>query len=70
MPKKIVKPVYSTRVRKEIQVVFKEECERMGVDHSYVISEYMKKFVVLNSDRESFKKAIMFDSEKMEFMED
>lgn len=70
MSKKKAKPVYSTRVREEIQSVFKEECERMGVDHGYVISEYMKKFVVLNADREAFKKAILFDSEKMEFMED
>ncbi len=70
MAKKAEKPVYSTRINLEIQKAFKSECERMNVDHSYVVSEYMKKFVVLNTEREAFKKAIMFDNENMEFMED
>lgn len=63
-------PVYSARVNKEIQDAFKSECERMNIDHRYVISEYMKKFVVLNAQRESFKKAILFENELMEFLEE
>lgn len=70
MSKEKPNPVYSARVNPEILDAFKSECERMNIDHKYVVSEYMKKFVVLNSERESFEKAIFFDSEKMEFLED
>lgn len=70
MAKKKPNPVFSARINPEILGTFKSECERLNVDPKYVISEYMKKFVVLNADRESFEKAIFFDSEKMEFLED
>ncbi len=69
MAKETPNPVYSARVNQEILEAFKSECVRMNIDHKYVVSEYMKKFVVLNSERENFEKAIFFDSEKMEFLE-
>lgn len=64
------KPVYSVRINEEILSAFKKECERMNIDPKYVVSEYMKKFVVLNSNREGFKKAIMFDEEALGFLEE
>lgn len=68
--KKKPKPVYSVRINEEILEAFKSECERMNVDPKYVISEYMKNFVVLNAERESFKKAIFFKEESMDFLEE
>lgn len=68
--KKESNPVYSARINPEILDKFKQECERLNIDHKYVVSEYMKKFIVLNSGIESYEKAIFFDNEKMEFLED
>lgn len=59
MPKKKSNPVYSARIPDEVLEVFKNECERMGIPHNYVIQEYMKKFIVLNINRESYKSAIL-----------
>lgn len=68
--KKKAKPVYSVRINEEILDAFKAECERMNIDPKYVISEYMKNFVVINAKRESFKKAIFFKEENMDFLEE
>lgn len=70
MAKKQTNPVYSARVNKEILEAFKDQCERMNVDHRYVVSEYMKKFVVLNAPRDRFKKAVLFDNEVIDFLEE
>lgn len=57
--KKKQNPVYSVRIADEISDTFKEVCEKMSVPHSHIISEYMKKFIVLNIDRESYKPPLL-----------
>lgn len=52
------KPVYSARISKEIIDTFKSECARMNAPHNYIISEYMKKFIVLNIQLDSHERAV------------
>lgn len=63
--------VYSARINKEIKERFIEECKRLNIPHKYVISEYMKKFIVLNIDKDSHETAVLFEpSTKMDFLDD
>lgn len=57
-------PVYSARINKEIQDEFKKTCKRFHIDHKYVIQEYMKKFVVLNINKESYESPIFLPENK------
>lgn len=59
MTKKKSNPVYSARVSEEIMETFKEQCSRMNVPHNFIVSEYMKKFIVLNINRESYESPIL-----------
>jgi len=63
MSKKESNPVYSARVSKEIVDTFKEQCSRMNVPHNYIMSEYMKRFIVLNINRESYESPILETSD-------
>ena len=58
------KAVFSVRVSEEIIETFKEECDRYDIPTAFVISEYMKKFIVLNINRESYESPI-FEEEKV-----
>lgn len=66
MAKKKSNPVYSARIPEEILETYKEQCERMNVPHNYIISEYMKKFIVLNIGRESYEAPILEKENKNE----
>ncbi len=59
MTKKVKKVVYSGRVSEEIVARFKEECERLGVPNNYVVSEFMKQFIVKNAGLENHETAVI-----------
>lgn len=70
MKKKKTNPVYSTRIDEEILSAFKETCEKFNVPHNYIITEYMKNFVVANAQNEAYNKAVLYKSELNNILED
>ena len=56
--------VFSARMSAEIKTRFIQECKRLNIPEKYVISEYMKQFIVINADKKSYETATLFPEKK------